>query len=119
MGFFARISGLAGLAERYPVTVPPQGSPWYKQTVQIGAVRYRRCVTVQAGDAGLTLSVRPPLGRHVAIQVPWGDLAPLKQTRIYWARAMQLSVGRPQVATIAVQMGLYNRFRLYLNGPGT
>ena len=118
MGVFTQMSGLDTLVKRYPATEPSQGTRLDKQTVQIGPVRYRRCVTVQIDDAGLTLWVRPPLGRHLAIRIPWSELVPRSETRIYWARAMLLSVGQPEIATLRVQMGLYERLRPYLDGAG-
>ena len=116
MSVFARISNLHKLAARYPATEPPQGTPLRKQTVQIGPVRFRRCVTLQVSDTGLYLWVRPPLSRHPPVQVPWTEITPVGTTRIYWGRAMLLSVGKPELATIRVQMDLFERLQPYLNG---
>jgi hypothetical protein len=116
MSFFARISNLHKLAARYPAAEPPQGTPLHKQTVQVGPVRFRRCVTLQIGDAGLYLQVRAPLSRHPPVQIPWTEITPVGTTRIYWRPAMLLSVGSPEIATLRVQMDLFERLRPYLNG---
>jgi hypothetical protein len=114
MGFFARISGLNRLARQYPATSQPEGPGHAKQTVQIGPVRFRHCVTVHLSAQGLYLRPRPVLSRYPAILVPWGEVGRVQDARIYWGRAKRLSIGEPEMGTIAVQMDLFRSIKPYL-----
>ena len=114
MGLFARASGLTKLAERYPATHVPAGTFRTKQTVQIGIVRYRRCVTVGIGPEGLYLEVRPPLGRHAQLQLPWEALKPAGAAPVFGRRGMRLTLGDPQVGEIRVYRELFALIQPYL-----
>ena len=104
---FGRVSGLNRLAQAYPALSTPAGPTLAGRTVQIGAVRYRRCVTVHVSDAGLYLWVRPVLSRHQPILIPWSEVKQVRETMLYWQRAMRLSVGMPEVATVTLLMDLF------------
>ena len=117
MRFFSNISGLNRLAARYPAAHPPEGQKRVKQTVQIGAVRFRRCVTVHVGSAGLHLHVRPIMSRYPPVLIPWEELREPRRTRIYWQTAMLLAIGNPQVATIRVPATLFRHIDPYLKPP--
>jgi hypothetical protein len=115
MRIFAGISGWNRLAERYPAGDAPEGAKHTKQTVQVGAVRYRRCVTVCLSPQGLYVWARPILSKYPPILIPWDEIQHIQETRLYWERAMQLSVGSPQVGTITVQKRLFELIQPYLN----
>jgi hypothetical protein len=114
MGFFAQISGWTRLAEAYPAAHTPVLQPLTKQTVQVGSVRFRRCVTVGIGDWGLYLWARPVFSRYKPILIPWAELSVIGTARIYWSKAALLSVGKPAVATIRLPMSLYRLAKPYL-----
>ena len=115
-GFFARLSGFARFSERYPASGKLEGPAYARQTVQIGPVRYRRCVTVHVSDRGLYLQPRILLTRYPPVLIPWDEIKGVTDTRIYWARAKRLSIGEPQVGAVSVQMGLYALIQSYLEG---
>ncbi len=112
-------SGLTRLAERYPVTHEPEGQTFTKQTVQVGAARWKNCVTVGVGPQGLYLAVRRMLTRYPPILVPWDEIKGIQETKLYWQRAIQLSVGDPQVGTITVLTKLFEAIQPFtLIGDG-
>jgi hypothetical protein len=110
MRFFGQISGLLRLAERYPAPQPPEGRAFTRQTLQIGPVRYRRCVTVQIGPSGLCVWPRPILSNYPAFLIPWDEIKRVQHTWIYISMgAMLLSIGAPEVGTVRVPMSLFRQ----------
>jgi hypothetical protein len=115
MRFFAQMSGLLRLAERYPASQSPEGPALTRQTVQIGPVRYRRCATVQIGPSGLYVWPRPILSKYPAMRIPWGEIQRVQHAWIYVSMgAMLLSIGAPEVGTIRVPMSLFAQMQPYL-----
>jgi hypothetical protein len=115
MRLFAHTSGLTRLVARYPAARRPEGMERAKQTVRIGAVRYRGCVTVSIGSQGLHLCVRPTLGGCAPVLIPWSEVKGIQETRLYSRRAMQLSVGSPKVGTVTVYEGLFKLMQSHLS----
>jgi hypothetical protein len=103
---FARASGLTRLIERYATQADCGPERRTGQTVKVGVVRWRRCVTFCASAAGLYLQVNPFGKRYPAVLIPWTDLRPLRETLLYWGRAMALDAG-PGVAEITVPQRLW------------
>jgi len=114
---FARGSGWSALAQRYPADAGLVEPTLTAQTVQVGMVRYRRCVTLGIHPDGLYLAAQPGLPllpRNPPLQIPWSEFHHVQQTRLYWRRAAQLEVGDPRVASITFPFELYQRFERYL-----
>jgi hypothetical protein len=116
-GVFAKHSGLTGLAQRYPVTQPPAGATLAKQTVKVGAVRYRRCVDVSVGAGGLYLGVHPPFLEQGDVLIPWEEIKGARKTRLYSRRAVRLSIGEPEFGSVTLYKALYEQVAPYLQ-PG-
>jgi len=117
MRLSARASGWTELAKLYSVEAPPAEQQHAQQTVQIGAIRYRRCVTVGIGPQGLALWVRPSLAKFHPILIPWDEVKAVQEARLYSTKAVQLSIGEPSVATIVVYAKLFEAISPYL-APG-
>ena len=68
---FSNASGWTALANRYHTTQkpPPENSSTW-QTIAVGAVRYRNCVTVACLPEGLYLSV----WLNPALLIPWNEI---------------------------------------------
>lgn len=114
---FTHGSGWTKLAQTYPANHEPEGQKYIGRTIRVGAVRYRNCVTASINPYGLYLSV--PLPHHPPMLIPWSEFKGLGETRIYWRKAIVLSIGNPRVATIAFPMGLFELMRPYLRSePG-
>jgi hypothetical protein len=113
-GIFAKYSGLTNLAQRYPVTQLPTGAMLIKQTVKVGAVRYRRCVDVSIGEGGLYLGVHPPLLKQGDMLIPWEEIKGAQKTRLYSRKAVRLSIGEPEFGSVALYKALYEQVVPYL-----
>lgn len=91
---FGQWSGIERLVAEYTVAALPAVGQLRGRTVQVGAVRFRRCTTVVVAQEGLYLHVRSVFASYSPICLPWTALAPAGQTFIYWEMA-----SRYQVAT--------------------
>ena len=111
---FAHLSGLDQLVDVYPARTEPAGTKHTWQTVQIGPVVYRRCVTVHVGAEGLHLWVRPPFRTYPRLFIPWSEFSAVHAATLHWQRALRLSIGRPAVTTIACVGKLLQSIRPYL-----
>ena len=118
MGVFAKVSGLNKLAEHYPATHEPGGVSQTKQTVKVGVVRYRRCVTVSIGigPEGLFLWVQPPLGRAGKLLIPWDEIGQVRGAMLYGRQGVHMSIGDPEVGEITMYRELFERLRGHLKG---
>ena len=114
MGVFAKVSGLNKLAEHYPATHDPRGVSQAKQTVKVGIVRYRRCVTVSIGTEGLFLWVRPPLGRAAKVLIPWNEIRQVRGAKLYGRQGVRMSIGYPEVGEITMYRELFERVKGHL-----
>ncbi len=110
----ASTSGLNQLTKKYLATRKPESLLVDHQTLQVNSVRYRRCVSIGISPAGFYLWVRPRLLQHPPALIPWNEMKPERETRLYWQPAMQLSVGEPQVAKLIIPMRLFDELKLYL-----
>lgn len=114
-GFFGRVSGLDEFAGRYSANREPAGTKLTAQNVQIGAVRYRRCVTVHVDPEGLFLQIRFVFCRsRPPFFIPWRDMKKIKDTRLYWQKAALLSVGSHDARQIIVPQPLYRLIEPHL-----
>ena len=101
------------LVDAYPSAAPPAATLAPKQTLQIGPVRYKRCVTVGVADDGLYLAI----GKRSAL-VPWAEVKSIGRATLYWQNAPVLTVGDPPLATIAVPAALFEPMRAPLARAG-
>ncbi|MFZ4807377.1 MAG: hypothetical protein ACOYLQ_08985 [Hyphomicrobiaceae bacterium] len=84
-----------------------------RQTVQVGRVVYRNCVTVGASDAGLYLEMKSPLPiwRKPPLLIPWSAMTHIEQVRLFWQPAAMLHIGRPALATMTLPRALFRSIR--------
>ena len=99
--FLLSKGGWRRLVKTYATTNPPVGQIIQRQTIKIGAVRYKRCVTVGIADEGLHLTIW-----RKTVLIPWSEFKAIGQTTLYWQKVMVLTVGNPQVATITMKNDL-------------
>ena len=98
--------GWRRLVEKYSTANPPQGQVHKRQTLQIGAVVYKRCVTVGVTDEGLCVSIW-----RKTVLIPWQDFKRLGQATLYWQQVPMLTIGEPPIATITVPLPLFELIR--------
>ena len=104
------LTGAAGgwrrLAEVYATANPPTGQITKRETIQVGAVTYKRCVTLGVADEGLYVSI----WRKTAL-IPWTEFKALGQATLYWQKVPMLTVGDPPVATMTVPVAVFQGMR--------
>lgn len=102
-GFFGKISGLDEIARHFSATREPQGTELSRQTVQIGAVRYKRCVTVHVDTEGLFLQIKFIFSRsRPPFFIPWQEIKQVQAARLYWQPAVALTVGHPPLTKLTL-----------------
>jgi hypothetical protein len=103
--------GWGRLAEAYSTPISPGGEVVKRQTLQIGAVVYKRCVTLGITDEGLYVSIW-----RKTILIPWHDFKRLGQATLYWQKVPMLTIGEPPVATITLPVSFFEMMRSRLPG---
>ena len=106
--------GLAGLAQRYPGPAEPEGQVFNHQSVQVGAVTWKRCVKVGIGQRGLFLHARSVFVSRPPVLIPWAEIKRCEQRSLFWRTAGQLTVGDPIVATVTVLDPVLEAIRSHL-----
>lgn len=94
--------GWRRLTEVYPTSKPPRGQTVTGQTVQIGAVTYKRCVTLRIADEGLYVTIW-----QKTVLIPWTDFKRIGEATLYWQKVPMLTVGDPPVATMTVPVAVF------------
>lgn len=115
MGIFSKVSGLNKLSEHYHAANDPGGVNQTKQTVKVGVVRYRRCVTVGIGRDELFLLVSPPLGRECKLLIPWNEIRQVKKATLYGRQGVHMTIGDPVAGGITMYRELFEQLRRNLS----
>jgi hypothetical protein len=103
---FYKASGWPAMAKHYHTTQKPETENLItRQTIAVGAVRYRSCVTVACLPKGLYLSI----WFSPALLIPWDEINSVQPTLLYCKDAMQLSFGSPQLGTATFYIALYEK----------
>jgi hypothetical protein len=107
------------LAEAYASGRQLPAGARQRQTVKVGAVMHKRCVTIGADQTGLYLALTG-MGRLVSNQpplsIPWAELSVAGSETLFWQHATVLSVGRPSKGTITLLPDLYAMVKPWLSG---
>ena len=107
----AYAGGLNALCVTYPAAHMPAGEVRARQRVMVEAIRFRNCVLTVVSHEGFFVGVRFG-GRPVLI--PWSQFRSASPVTAYWRRMVRLSVGLPEIATMAVETPLYELMRPFL-----
>ena len=99
---FSNASGLSGLRKVYGTTPKPAGQCIAGQTIQVGKVRYRRCVSLNCSPEGFYFEVRTAFDKGGPVLIPWDVLRQSGTTNIYREPAVKLMAGKPFIAEIAI-----------------
>lgn len=100
--FRGAAGGWKRLAEHHRSMVPPGGREFPRETVRVGAVNYKNCITVRVGPAGLYLApgANPFAKRLTPLLIPWGEIRSIHPTRLFWKSAHVLAVGDTGSVTV-------------------
>jgi hypothetical protein len=94
--------GWGRLAEVYGTANPPAGQITKRETIQVGAVTYKRCATIGVADEGLYVAIWRKM-----VLIPWTEFKAVGQATLHWQKVPRLTVGNPPVATMTVPMALF------------
>ncbi len=111
--------GWGALASRYPAPPGTSTPDLRRQTLKVGGVVWRNCVSVAILDDGLRLEVSAPLPflAKPPMLVPWPEITTVETVRLFWEEAAMLSIGRPTVGTITLPAGIHRRIAPRLRIP--
>lgn len=112
-------AGWGRLSEVYATTRQPPAQVSRRQSMVVGQVLYRNCMTVGFDDAGLYLELGFPMslrGKRPLL-IPWSEFKRAEESRLFWRKAALLAVGEPLVGTITVPMELYETIRPAMHAP--
>jgi hypothetical protein len=98
--------GWRRLAEVYATANPPSGHVTKRETIQVGAVTYKRCVTLGVANEGLYVAIW-----RKTVLIPWTEFKAVGQTTLFWQRVSMLTVGDPPVATMTVPVAVFQVMR--------
>jgi len=98
--------GWRRLAEVYATANPPTGQITKRETIQVGAVTYKRCVTLGVADEGLYVTIW-----RKTVLIPWTEFKAVGQATLYWQKVPMLTVGDPPVATMTVPVAVFQAMR--------
>jgi len=111
----SNISGLSKLMAHYQTDLASDKFSLTGQTIQIGMVKYRKCVSILAAEAGLFLLINVPLWKSRKLLIPWKEMSQVGFTKIYWESAVSFNVGETYLATIAVPMQMFYLMKPFIN----
>lgn len=100
--------GWGRLKQRYRVEQPPGGTVIRRQTVKIGIVTFKQCVTVGIADEGLYLAMW-----RTTVLIPWSELSAAGETTLFWRRVPVLGVGQPPITTLTFEHGLIEKMQAH------
>ncbi|HEX7564470.1 MAG TPA: hypothetical protein VF396_14660 [Bradyrhizobium sp.] len=103
--------GRSRLSEVYATTRNLPTRLLRRQTIVLGQVLYRNCITVGFDDIGLYLTPGFPVsifGKR-PLFFPWTEFTRVEEGRLFWRKAAVLSLGEPVVGTITMPMELFNK----------
>ena len=116
---FGKFSGWDNLAQKYGTTIEPVGTKFTSQTIKVGAVRYRWCVTVVLSPQGMYIYIGGGLvtlfGKFPPVLIPWSEFKARRKGWLYlgWP-AIEIPIGDPKIAVITFPKRLYEHMTTYL-----
>jgi hypothetical protein len=106
--------GWGRLAEHFTAGTPPAGEMLSRQTVRVGSVVHKNCTTLRWSAQGLYLEARSPFHSPKPLLIPWTQVARVSEGSLYWRKTTILSVGQPEIGTIAVFEDVFQKIRPFL-----
>jgi len=99
------------LAQKFAADGPPPKGALPRQTVMIGPVIYRNCMTVGADETGLWLAPGWPLSFALKrnLRIPWPEIVKTEAGKFLWGDGKTLFVGAPTLATLTVTSDLFQK----------
>lgn len=108
------------LAGHFPADSCPAGDRTSGQTLQVGRVTYKNCVTVILASEGLYLNAGFALNAFGCrpLLIPWNQFRGERPAMLHWQPSHKLQIGEPEVGTITVKQALYQQIASFQqSGP--
>jgi hypothetical protein len=115
---FGKFSRWSELTKKYATRAKPIGQKHIMQTIKVGAVRWRFCVTAVFSQQGIYLQIgaRPSIifGKLQPVLIPWSEFKNPRRGWLYlgW-QAVELSVGEPEIGVITFPLNFYHKMQEY------
>lgn len=114
----ARLSGWAGLAERFPADREPEDGICFRgQFFRIGWCDYNGCMTIRVSPDGLYLAIWPIFVGHRPLLIPWSALRVAEERRRRWFPVALVTVGEPPLAKLQLPLRVIDASRDWLRSP--
>jgi|WetSurMetagenome_2_1015567.scaffolds.fasta_scaffold30007_3 hypothetical protein len=110
---FVFLSGWNRLTAVYGYGAPDGVWTFFRESIKVGAVRYRRVAKAGLKPEGLILAVGGII-RHKPICIPWADMGDIHSARFYQRPCMHLTVGKPPITELLLSNELYRAMYPYL-----
>jgi hypothetical protein len=116
---FVKFSGWDNLVQKYGTAIVPVGTKFTSQTIKVGPVRYRWCVTAVLSPQGIYLNIGRGLisfGKLTPVLIPWSEFKAKTKGWLYlgWP-AIEIPIGDPKIAVITFPLRLYKHMTMYLD----
>lgn len=108
-----RPGGLGHLARTYPMTGSEPEPTLTRQTLKIGAVRYKNIGKMTVGRDALYLKV----WGHAA-KIPWTEIKGVGETWFQWQKWPVLQIGDPRIAEIVISPEAYRAIKHRIEADG-
>ncbi|MCW2285740.1 hypothetical protein M2323_002034 [Rhodoblastus acidophilus] len=99
------------LAKNYPASGPAPKEVRPRQSLMVGPVLYRDCISVGADDTGLYLAPGRPLSFALKhnLRIPWPEIVKTEPAKVLWGKGVTLFIGAPALATLTVKAELFEK----------
>ncbi len=109
-----RLKGSGGwrqLAAAYPAGSRVPDKLISRQSMKVGKIIWRNCISVGMSEEGLYLAIASPLPflKWPDLLIPWLEFHSAVSTTLFWRRHVMLGIASPEIGTITVPEELYRR----------
>jgi hypothetical protein len=66
-------------------------------------------------DEGLYVAVNQMFIRRPPILIPWNEIVEIKETRLYWRPAVELTIGKPPLSHIVIFREVFEKIKPHLD----
>ena len=112
---FVFLSGWNRLTALYGHSARDDAWTFFRESIKVGPVRYRRVAKAGLKPEGLILAVGGII-RHKPICIPWTDLGDIHSAQFYQRPCMHLTVGKPPITELLLSNELYRAMYPFLAG---
>jgi len=106
------------ISERYAREAPPSDATIYnRQTVRLGCVTYKNCVSFGVSEKGLYMRLSGFLGAVSKLSsafIPWSDIKVAGESRMNFRKVVVLEIAKPAIASMTIFPDLFELIQPHL-----